>query len=377
MKFVFWWDIPCKGIAGVIREFSNLPNVNVIVITGSLSASRRKMGWNSESFYPAEHIILEDELWELDSFHILDKFRNYYHIFNGYYHPIRIRKVINKAVSFGIRFSIFSEAPSNFYNGLKFYLAKFYYDYLLFFRSRLVVSNAEYIFCLSGSNSVEIKKLLKIGWEKNQIIPFGYFTDVVSYDVPNLNIEVVNIFCPGNLVPHKGVDVLINALFILKRVNTSFHCHITGDGLERNYLESLVKKLDLSEFITFHGVLPQDSYDSLQKNMDILIAPGRIEPWGIRINEAIQRGQAVIVSDQIGAKELILASKGGIIFKSGDFDNLADAIFQLISNKSKLYLAKENNLTYRHRISPKIVSKYVLEILLSKNKGSNITPQWL
>lgn len=378
MNIVIWWNIPCKAISGVLVELSRIKDVNLVILTGRLSNSRKKMGWEEISFPAAKHIFLEDLEWETKANDLLFQYKEYLHIFNGFYYPKRIYKLINNSIKHNIKFGIFSEAPSNPHFGLKKIASIIYHNYFLPFRTHRITKNSEFIFCLSGSDKKEIHKLKRLGWTNDKIIPFGYFSEDNSQITHRVTNDIPVIFCPGNLVPHKGVDLLIKALKIVNNQKLNFHCHITGKGKEKEELIELTEKLDLTDKITFHGVLDQTKFDKLQQQMDILVAPGRIEPWGIRINEAIQNGQLVIISDQIGAKELISASGSGKIFKSGNYIDLANNLVFYLENKKLIQKAQDSNLEYKKRISPQAVSSFVHDTLISiENNGSLPKPNWL
>jgi glycosyltransferase involved in cell wall biosynthesis len=66
---------------------------------------------------------------------------------------------------------------------------------------------------------------------------------------------------------------------------------------------------------------------------DVLILPSQSgETWGLVVNEALQFGLRVIVSDIVGSgRDLIRDTDDGWIFPSGDIDELATVISQSIS----------------------------------------------
>lgn len=378
MQIVIWWNIPCKAIAGVIKELSKNRDVSLIVFTGRLSDERRQMGWDEITFHPAKHFFLEDAEWSTTAIQLLETYSSCLHIFGGFFYPERINNLINKAIARKIRFGVFSEAPSNHSNGFKYLITELYHRFYLRLKYRKIAVASEFIFCLSGSELKQRKKLERLGWSKDKIIPFGYFSEDYNKKLNKRPNKVPNIFCPGKLAPHKGVDILIKALKIVSDKNLHFHCHITGYGSEKKKLIELVKRLNLNGKITFHGVLNQLEFNILQNEMDILVASGRIEPWGIRINEAIQNGQVVIVSDQIGAKELVIASKGGKTFKSGNHKDLAEDIIYYLDNPDNLEKDQLMNLKYKKRIDPAAISLYVYNTLNSlQYKNELPKPEWL
>jgi glycosyltransferase involved in cell wall biosynthesis len=71
---------------------------------------------------------------------------------------------------------------------------------------------------------------------------------------------------------------------------------------------------------------------------DVLVVPSIRtrtfrEPWGLVVNEAMNRGLPVIASDAVGAAEggLVRDGRNGIVLPAGDCNALADAIRQLAS----------------------------------------------
>ena len=100
------------------------------------------------------------------------------------------------------------------------------------------------------------------------------------------------------------------------------------------------------------------------ETIDILVAPGRNEPWGIRVNEAIQRGQAVVVSDKLGASTLIEKSGGGAVFHSGSAADLCAKLKQFLCSSQSLAMAKKSNLIYKEQLSCTAAAKRLHEILL-------------
>jgi len=365
MNLVIWWDIPCKAILGVFKELYKNTDVNLVLITGELSSARIEMGWETNNVAFKNHILLNNNEWESKGKSLLEEYFDYLHIFNGFHYPKRMNQLIHVAINKKIQFGIFTEAPSNPYSGLKFFAANLYHKFLLPLQSYKIAKQSKFVFCLSGSDKQEIRKLQKLGWKKEKIVPFGYFSEDNFNQIFRAANNPPNLFCPGNLTHHKGIDILLRALNILKQEGLEFHCHITGKGPQINYLLNLTARLNLESKVTYHGVLKQYDFDQLQNQMDILVAPGRIEPWGIRINEAIQHGQVVVVSDKIGAKELILSSDGGKVFKSKDYKDLSINLTNYIKNLELLNRDKVKNLMYKEKIDPKNISIFVYETIQS------------
>ena len=60
--------------------------------------------------------------------------------------------------------------------------------------------------------------------------------------------------------------------------------------------------------------------------------PSRHEPWGLIVNEVMNAGRAVIVSDDVGSQpDLITDGVEGCIFPVGDVDALAIALLRVLA----------------------------------------------
>jgi len=354
MKIVFWWDIPCKGMIDVLRHYSELEGEDVIIITGELSTDRKNMGWENTQRVSDKHFIIKDDEWGVDIPAYIGQYKDYLHVINGYTFPKRIHNLQLEILKQGILFCNMSESYCDIsFNYLR-YIKKFYHAFVLPVRLKEVSKKSLGVICLSGKDEKELKKFEKLGWNPQRIRPFGYYTEYKSdtEDITPRKDSCVHLVCSGNLEYYKGVHVLLDAIDKLKRENISdFHCHIVGKGSMDAELRNKAGKLKLNNLLTFHGVLSQKEYNRVFSNADILVAPGIVEPWGIRINEAIQAGLAVVVSDKMGAAELINQSNGGYVFESRNDLDLSEKLKALITNHDTLKKAKENNIIFRDKIS--------------------------
>lgn len=352
-KIVFWWNIPCAGMINVLKAYCENIAPDTLVVTGPLSNSRKAMGWADSGRMFSSHIIIPDEQWDEDSKRLLAKYTDRLHVFNGITYTPKMARTIRHAIETGIDFCNMSEAYFNLERGWKRWAKDIYIKFRIPVKARNVVSKSKGILCLSGNSERDIKQFRNIGFKSDDIYPFGYYTDETKgFLYKKASDGKIHILCPGLLEYYKGVDILIKGIRIaVLRGADNFICHITGSGKEKDKLENIVTKYSLDHFIKFEGVLNSKDYGQLLSGIDILVAPGRVEPWGIRINEAIQRGNAVVVSDGLGGSCLIKASKGGAVFSSGNPEDLADKLFPLLTEMDRLTEAKHNNLAFKEEIS--------------------------
>ena len=101
---------------------------------------------------------------------------------------------------------------------------------------------------------------------------------------------------------------------------------IVGDGEQRQALEHAAQQSGL-ESIRFCGFRNQSELPRFFDLASVFVLPSRHEPWGLIVNEVMNAGRAVIVSDEVGSqRDLITDGVEGAIFPAGDVKALADAL---------------------------------------------------
>jgi glycosyltransferase involved in cell wall biosynthesis len=101
---------------------------------------------------------------------------------------------------------------------------------------------------------------------------------------------------------------------------------IVGDGDQRGMLEQRAKETGLSS-IRFCGFRNQSELPRFFDLASVFVLPSRHEPWGLIVNEVMNAGRAIVVSDEVGSqRDLITDGVEGAVFPAGDVPALADAL---------------------------------------------------
>jgi glycosyltransferase involved in cell wall biosynthesis len=79
------------------------------------------------------------------------------------------------------------------------------------------------------------------------------------------------------------------------------------------------------------GVASSESVTEYISNADLLILPSFFDGWGMVVNEALQCQVPVLISDQCGAKELIIHESNGLIFKAKSIESLQENLLKFIN----------------------------------------------
>lgn len=178
-------------------------------------------------------------------------------------------------------------------------------------------------------------------WVKYSLTEKGYPTATAQTIYPGAAIEKfhqsqipahdqLRIVFAGLVMPFKGTDVLIEALYLLDQEGIDFTATIAGGCHTpefRQDLEDFVTKEGLADKVKFTGLLNQQELIELYQNHNIWILPSRFEePFSIGLLEAMAAGLTIIASDTGGSPEAIAHQINGLIFASEDALDLADNI---------------------------------------------------
>ena len=159
----------------------------------------------------------------------------------------------------------------------------------------------------------------------------------------------------GRLCVEKGVLVILKALSILfnEQGKQDLHLSIFGDGDEGyiRELQAYTRDKNLTQFVTFHGKVPQDELIENYDNSEILLVPSLWkEPFGLVVAEAMARGLPVIASKLGGPAEIITTRVDGLLIEPGNERALVSAILQLVEDPAKRkQLALAARATVRER----------------------------
>jgi len=106
---------------------------------------------------------------------------------------------------------------------------------------------------------------------------------------------------------------------------------IVGDGEERTALERRAMQSGFSS-IRFCGFRNQSDLPRFFDIATVFVLPSQNEPWGLIVNEVMNAGRAVIVSNDVGCQpDLISDGVEGCIFPAGDVEALTDALRRVLA----------------------------------------------
>lgn len=199
--------------------------------------------------------------------------------------------------------------------------------------------------CLVPTTKDQENYLLSSGIAKDKIDLIPNFTALrILEEMENrgsfVSTAEPHIVAVGRLVGKKGFDILLKALKMLSKKHR-FRLTIVGDGIERDNLEQLASKLDLTANINFAGWC--DEIQAILDTADVFALPSLDEPFGIVILEAMARGVPIVSTRTQGPGE-ILDEKTAILVEPGSVDAMADGLNRLLDDPAQASVRATNAL---------------------------------
>ena len=138
----------------------------------------------------------------------------------------------------------------------------------------------------------------------------------------------------ANLIPHKGIPILLEAIRRLQEQGTDLRLTILGDGPDRAEYQQLCDRLGVSGIVEFKGSVPKPEVARLMQASHVLVHPSLIETFSCVIAEALCCGLPVVASDIPPLPDLVNPSNGQL-FKPGDATALERVLLQMFADYTR------------------------------------------
>lgn len=143
----------------------------------------------------------------------------------------------------------------------------------------------------------------------------------------------LRILSNGIFYPWRRLEDLVEALRIVKNEGIEFELnHIGTDIRCKQYAKkiyNMVKKLNLSANVKFHGNVSEEKLIELYSTSDIFVFPNYPQTWGLAVFEAMGCGVPVIVSTGCGASEVLTDGENALLIPPKSPEKIVDAIIRL------------------------------------------------
>lgn len=238
--------------------------------------------------------------------------------------------------------------------------------------ARFVFARARAITCCSAYLRAQLLALGVADAARVMVVPepvsVEFETLNSKFEIPatrsNSEFRISNlILTVARLTKQKGIDVLIDALAILRERGCAARLKIIGDGPERAALEQQTREKQLQDRVEFLGALPPSELPPHYAACAVFVLPSLREGLGVVLVEALLCGAPVIATDSGGVTDIVRDGETGLLFPERDARALADAIEKLLDDRAlAARLAAQGAAAARARFTSERVAAQFIEI---------------
>lgn len=342
----------------------------VVVVERDVSERRRKLGWERADFSPAS-LVMAPSREERLKILAAGRCEDTVHVFSGLHVYPETYWTLRRAAATCARVGIYIEPPAENRPALDLARRALYRFQALRWARRL-----DFVLATGDTG---VKWFRARGFGARKVLHFGYFTELPGVDAPAapaLHSGAAEVLYVGQLVPRKGVDVLLRALAETRA--GSWRLNVVGTGPGEEEYRALAGELGIAKRVHWRGMLPNAEVRHLMQAADMLVLPSRHDGWGAVANEALACGTPVVVSDRCGASDLVRDENAGRVVAAGSVPSLAEALDAMIA-KGPVDAARRAELREwaRRAISPEAAAAYLAAIFAhAAGRADRPTPPW-
>ena len=151
----------------------------------------------------------------------------------------------------------------------------------------------------------------------------------------NSQAPTAKILFLSNLIPSKGVYVLLDACKVLKERGLQFVCDFVGGEtkeIDRAAFEAAVKERDLEGIVCYHGPKYGEEKEEYWRRADVFVQPTFDDCFPLTLVEAMQHRLPIVSTDVGAIPDMIKEEVNGFICPQRDVDSLVTALEKLITD---------------------------------------------
>lgn len=175
--------------------------------------------------------------------------------------------------------------------------------------------------CVASTIVKEQLQQQGIPHERIQVVPYAANTQLFpkSLTIPPGDFS---IGFAGMASLRKGIYYLLQALELAEQARWTLHCYGPPNSETNGDFQHYRGKPQIKR----HGSLPQAELAKAFHKLHALVLPSAEEGFGLVVVQALQSGLPCIVSDRVGAKDLIQHRQNGSIFPFGQPEALLEEL---------------------------------------------------
>jgi UDP-glucose:(heptosyl)LPS alpha-1,3-glucosyltransferase len=133
----------------------------------------------------------------------------------------------------------------------------------------------------------------------------------------------------------KGLDYLMRgfARFRVTHPKEPLKLLVVGKSSKAEYV-SLARELGIQNDVIYTGVVPHERVADVYLASDLFAMPSRFDTFGLTVLEAMAASLPVIVSANVGAKDVVKQGRNGFVVENGSQEEQIGHALEVLSNRN-------------------------------------------
>ncbi|MBD2576106.1 glycosyltransferase [Oscillatoria sp. FACHB-1406] len=155
---------------------------------------------------------------------------------------------------------------------------------------------------------------------------------------------------------YKGYDKIISALPLIRQQIPNIHYILVGKGSDRDRVEGLIEGLQLQDFVTLAGFVPDEEILDYYNLCDVFAMPSKGEGFGIVYLEALACGKPALGGNCDGAIDALRGGELGALVNPDSVEEIAATLVNILQG------TYPNPLMYQpEHLREKVIEVYGVE----------------
>jgi glycosyltransferase involved in cell wall biosynthesis len=192
------------------------------------------------------------------------------------------------------------------------------------------------------------QSMLKYGIPKDKLViaNLGYNDQLFQFKEKQLKKKHFNLLYVGAIIKRKGIIELKSALEqIIEEYDFKLSLSLIGGMVDEDVFKDTIVDF------THYPFMSHDKLIKAYQEADLFVFPSLLDSWAMVVIESMGCGTPVIITENTGAKDAVLAYGGGKVIAAGDVKALKNALLDYFHHPEEVLkdslTAKEVALNFK------------------------------
>jgi glycosyltransferase involved in cell wall biosynthesis len=150
------------------------------------------------------------------------------------------------------------------------------------------------------------------------------------YNLTEQQPVILTVTRMGRMAKYKGYDQIIHALLKVRLYIPNIRFILAGKGDDLPRVNALVSSLNLQDWVTIAGFVPDEELCAYYNLCDVFALPSKGEGFGIVYLEALACGKPVLAGNQDGSIDPLAEGELGCLVDPDNVEEIADNLIQIL-----------------------------------------------